>query len=493
MDTASEGGQEDSSDEPGKLHASPSQLPREPRTYDTDAEQVGSTAITKATVPLRFPLIGHTLQMSFPDPASNPHQAMLRLCQAHGADSIRIDFGVFRNPMLLLTQPTVVASMLEADNVSFIKGPGYTAIHSVTPFHLLVTEDKTWQAGREEVERAIAAAREPKRFGLLLHNAQVLATNMLQHDSANGTLPLRDHVREMAITVISELVLGGPLPEDIVHALQRVMSEWHYRVTDLIPGWKYGWRTRKVNSCLQLVRNYLREKVVRAREAGAADTERDMCQPLLHLWLHLDDERAVDMAFTLLAMGHENVSSAISWTLGLFSKPENWDLQEEVAREVAELPQILSPADLSGGSAPALERAILEALRLYPPIPMLSRQHKEGWQGYEILLAPYVLHRLAWLFPQPSAFLPQRWKDQAQIPALWDTAAQSGFIPFGHGPRRCPGRLFAVLEMKVVLACVLQTVKIQLARPNSLREALFVSLRPAEFNVHVEPRGDVRA
>lgn len=485
MDATSSGSQQDTSDEPGCNHASPSRLlPR------TDGTVAGATATPKHVVPFRLPLIGHTLKMNLPDPASNPQQAMLRLCQGQGADSVRIDFGLFRNPMLLLTQPKDVAEMLEADNDSFIKGPGYAAIQSVTPFHLLVTEGEKWRAGREQVQRAIAEAREPKRFDVLLRNAEALACKMLQHN--DETLPLRALVREMALTVISELVLGGPLPEDIIHALHRVMSEWHYRVTDLIPGWKYGWRTTKVNSCLELVRQYLRVKVVCAREEGPTTHGRDMKQPLLHLWLHLDDERAVDMAFTLLAMGHENVSSAISWTLGLLSKPENRDTQEEVAREVAELPKILSGADLSGGSAPALERVILEALRLYPPIPMLSRQHKEGWQGFEILLAPYVLHRLAWLWPQPSAFLPQRWKDQAQIPALWDTAAQSGFIPFGHGPRRCPGRLFAVLEMKVVLACVLRTVKIQLARPKSLRESLFVSLRPAEFNVHVEPRGDVR-
>ena len=52
-------------------------------------------------------------------------------------------------------------------------------------------------------------------------------------------------------------------------------------------------------------------------------------------------------------------------------------------------------------------------------------------------------------FGDPSVFRPERWLDAGATGGAHEPSAS---IPFGSGPRICPGRSLALLEMKVVLA-----------------------------------------
>jgi cytochrome P450 len=80
------------------------------------------------------------------------------------------------------------------------------------------------------------------------------------------------------------------------------------------------------------------------------------------------------------------------------------------------------------------------------------------------------------IYPDPYAFRPERFLDQAPGTYTW--------IPFGGGRRRCLGSSFAMLEMKQVLRAVLGARKLRVVSDGFER--------PQRRNITIKPgRGSI--
>ena len=108
---------------------------------------------------------------------------------------------------------------------------------------------------------------------------------------------------------------------------------------------------------------------------------------------------------------------------------------------------------------------IEEALRLYPPTPLLSRKAiaDDELQGYPIaansmiMISPYAVHRHPALWEEPERFDPERFTPErsAARPAY-------AYFPFGGGPRMCIGNHFAMMEAQLILSTVAQRYQLRL-------------------------------
>ena len=189
-----------------------------------------------------------------------------------------------------------------------------------------------------------------------------------------------------------------------------------------------------------------------------------------------------DELVAFLVAGHETTASALTWALWLLAGDP--DVQSEVARE---LDQVL------GGRAPAYSdlehlpwtRAVLdEAMRLYPPVWLVSRHAREAdvLAGREIpagalvIMTPYIAQRDPDLWDEPTRFRPQRFLERHRRGASGDAV----FWPFGLGPRMCIGRDFAYVEGMSVLAVLLQRAVFERVPGVEPTPAALVTLRPAD-------------
>jgi cytochrome P450 len=94
----------------------------------------------------------------------------------------------------------------------------------------------------------------------------------------------------------------------------------------------------------------------------------------------------------------------------------------------------------------------MEALRLYPPVWVLTRrcvhaQRLGGYQapaGTDVFMSPYVVQRDPRHWPEPDQFRPERFSAGAP-----SAAHRFAFIPFSAGPRHCVGETFANYEMAI--------------------------------------------
>ncbi|MFN3661910.1 cytochrome P450 [Yoonia sp.] len=157
----------------------------------------------------------------------------------------------------------------------------------------------------------------------------------------------------------------------------------------------------------------------------------------------------VDQVAIFFLAGHETSASALAWALYLLATHPDW--QDKVAAEAADFTGNFS--DLSKLSA--TRDVFREALRLYPPVPMMVREAASATRfrdravpkGAQIVLSPWHLHRHERIWDNPDGFDPARWQDPASKPAQRD-----GYMPFSAGPRVCSGAGFAMIEGVVLLA-----------------------------------------
>ena len=114
-----------------------------------------------------------------------------------------------------------------------------------------------------------------------------------------------------------------------------------------------------------------------------------------------------------------------------------------------------------------LEACASETMRLKPVAPFIALQAlrdtvvgdvavPEGTQIWGVLRHDSVSERH---FARPEAFEPERWLDGAPQPL--SAAAKRSAMPFGSGPRMCPGRYLALLEMKMAMAMLLSSFDIE--------------------------------
>jgi cytochrome P450 len=165
----------------------------------------------------------------------------------------------------------------------------------------------------------------------------------------------------------------------------------------------------------------------------------------------MDRQQLRDEAMTFILAGHDTIATSLTWTWELLSRHPAVE-----ARLHAELDALAGDQPLTADDLPRLKytsQVFLEAMRLYPAIWTIGRSATaevllDGYRipaGCLVMVSPYVTQRDSRYFPDPLAFRPERWSEEAAPPEL-------AYFPFGGGKRRCIGRSFALMEGPLVLA-----------------------------------------
>ncbi len=174
----------------------------------------------------------------------------------------------------------------------------------------------------------------------------------------------------------------------------------------------------------------------------------------------MNDEQLVDNLLTFYLAGHETTARALAWTLYLLALSPQWAaaLEDEVARVTGGGPVESAHLD----RLVLVQQVLKESMRLYPPVPLLSRQcvaparlgAVEIAPGATVVMPIYAMHRHAKRWEDPDAFDPGRFapEREAQIPRYQ-------YLPFGAGPRICIGMAFAMLEATAMLATLLREAR----------------------------------
>jgi len=102
------------------------------------------------------------------------------------------------------------------------------------------------------------------------------------------------------------------------------------------------------------------------------------------------------------------------------------------------------------------DACLQESLRLFPPIWRMARRAEHAdpalgiRKGEEVIFLPYLLHRHRDYWTEPDRFRPERFLSEAEA-----ARGRPAFLPFGAGPRACPGAALSLRTGQIVTALVL--------------------------------------
>jgi cytochrome P450 len=178
----------------------------------------------------------------------------------------------------------------------------------------------------------------------------------------------------------------------------------------------------------------------------------------------------------------------------------------ELARHPAALAKLLDEQDrvlgdrmptaaelMSGETFPELEMVLDETLRLYPAAWVGPRRAVESFEfgGHEVPAGAYVnysswaSHRLPDVWPEPEAFVPERFAPEAKA-----KLPKGAYIPFGGGSRTCIGMRFGQLEIKTIVTLLLQRYRLELVPGRTMTVRQMPTLSPREpLQMTVRERG----
>jgi cytochrome P450 len=255
---------------------------------------------------------------------------------------------------------------------------------------------------------------------------------------------------------------------------------WPKTLPDWLPLPGKAAKRRAIQSLRQLVGRH-----IAARRADAGSSREDLLAMLLALrddetGQGLSEAEVFDQCMVNFQAGHETTATALLWWSRLMA--EHPHLAQRAQEEVRVALSGRTPCPDDVPALPWLTASLKEAMRLFPPIgALMTRRTTQaiqlgGWtipQGAMLRITPWQLHRDPRSFPEPHAFRPERFLPDAP------PHPRGAWMPFGAGPRVCIGQHFAMLEMTLLAAMLLQ--RYRLALPDDAppcEPVLNVTLRP---------------
>jgi cytochrome P450 len=312
-------------------------------------------------------------------------------------------------------------------------------------------------------------------------------------------IDLYEWMRRLAMRIAMRALLGldpddrergAAAAEHFERALSFYGTDFHMR---LLRGPGSPWRR------LQVSRRVLDEIVYDeiARQRAQPDPDRgDVLGMLLSAededGSRLSDQEVRDQLMTLMFAGHDTSTSTLSFLMYELARHPHvlarlYDEQDRVLGD--EVPTY----DQIERGLPELAMALDETLRLYPPAWIGSRRAVRDFEfgGYHVPRRAWVhycswaSHRLPEVFPEPEAFIPERFTPErkAGLP-------KGAYVPFGGGIRICIGKRFGQTEVMLVTTLLLRRFRLELLPGRTMTVRQMPTLSPREpLLMRVRERG----
>jgi cytochrome P450 len=375
----------------------------------------------------------------------------------------------------VFNHPDDVRRILIANHRNYTKGVGFDRIKILLGNGIIVSEGEFWKRQRRMMQPTFHR-RILGQFDRVIARANDRLLAEWQRKCAAGEpVNVTDDMSTMTLEIILSVLFGDDLA---AMSTQTGGNPFAIFTEEPARDLKFAYRFRKLAALIG-------EFVARRRAAGGAPAgdAPDYVSLLLgtrdkETGAGMTDKEIVDELTTLIVAGHETTASALNWTWFLLGA--NPEAEAKLHAEIDASPEVSVPSLQQMEALPYSNMVVREAMRLYPPVWVVSRRTIEADQlggytvppGTDVFFSPYFVHRHPDFWSDPEQFIPERFaaRDEQERPKLT-------YLPFSAGAHHCIGETLAIYEMLVHLN--------RFARRFSLRR---VDDEPVEFEALINLR-----
>jgi len=424
--------------------------------------------------------------MTPPKPTARPDKVTLwrymrlfraDILSAQPARLYRAWMAEFRTPFFrsyMCNDPALVRLVLNARPDDFPKsnriGEGLRPLLGNSVF---VTNGEVWKHQRRIIDPAFEGGRIRETFPAMVAAGQEAVARM-----QTGRFDVEPEMSHAAADVMFRTLFSIPIENEIAAEVFEQFRNYQREQPILnlaaflpLPRWFPRFHSRATKQTAARIRGLIRQLTeTRAAQIAAGTAPDDLATKIMTTadpmtGQRFGTEEMIDQVAIFFLAGHETSASALGWALYLLAMyPE---IQDRVAAEAAALDGIPVGGQPDFGVMGRLKftrDVFREALRLYPPVPMMVRENtcpeafrgRDVAPGAQVVLSPWHLHRHERIWDRPDEFDPDRWQTEAGR-----ACGRDAFIPFSTGARVCPGAGFAMVEGPLLLAMLVSAFRFE--------------------------------
>ena len=434
--------------------------------------------------PRTWPLVGNALQVK----VSRIHQDMEQWCLRYGP-LFRVYLG--RRPLLVVANHATVSALLR-DRPDAFRRPSVTDRVSTElgglP-NIFSAEGAAWRNQRRMVMAGFAPKAIREYFPALVKVGLRLQNRWCKAAAQHTNIDLSADLKRYTVDIIAGLAFGQDVntleagDNVIQQHLDRILPGISRRSLSAVPYWRYFKlpQDRRLEESLVALRQAVYGLIEQARQRlqrnpDAVQKPANLLEAMIAAadqeGSAIDNDTVAGNVSIMLLAGEDTTANSIAWLL-YFLRRHPDALQRATAEVLALAPDCAAFTLEQLDSLDFLGACIEEAMRLKPVVPFLPL---EALADISVEDVHVPAGTIVWCvlrhdsvdeknFFNASAFEPARWlvaADVAGPDASASPAKKNGIaLPFGAGPRTCPGRYLALLEIKIAVAMLLGHFEIE--------------------------------
>ena len=458
--------------------------------------------------PPGLPLVGNLLEVD----STRLHTVAEAWARTYG-DLFR--FRIAGREFFVVADPEVIAAALRDRPDTFARTARLSATSQEMGFGgLFSANGAAWRRQRPMVMASFDPGHIKSYFPTLVKVTERFARRWATAAAARSAIDLQADLMRYTVDVTAGLAFGVDINtlesdrEIIQQHLDKVFPALFKRLMAPVEYWRWlklpsdRALERHLAELQRAVGGFISE--ARARMAAQPELRKDP-RNLIEAMIAardtegsgVNDEDVAGNVLTMLLAGEDTTANTLAWMIYLLSRnPASLERAMNEVRAVLRERRIPESHEQLAALA-YVDACIQETMRLKPvaPVIMLQASRDTVLGGVQVPAGQLVMCLMRpgamdeGNFPAAASFSPERWLASGSRSMA---SAKRVAMPFGAGPRLCPGRYLAVLEMKMVMAMLLAGFDIGAVETpdgGEAREHLALTMSPVGLRLRLSPRG----